>query len=487
MEPSKYQQGIFDFVKSEVGNAVVRAVAGSGKTTTLVESFKLVKGSGIFLAFNKSIATELAARCPPHVQARTFHSLCYKPVLSAVGAKVVDTDKIYNLIKQHLSQEESRMYGTFVAKLVGLARNAGIGALVGDDSSEFMKLIDHHELQLDFEEANEQDAITLTRDILHRSNESKTVDFDDLLYFAVLKGVRLPKFDWVFVDEAQDTNVIQRAILRKIIAEGGRLVAVGDASQAIYGFRGADSDAMDLIARDFAPCADLPLSVTYRCARAIVDVAKNYVPEIEAAPNAKQGEVRNLNFDWKLTDFSSKDLVVCRNTKPLLDLGFRLLRARIPLRIMGRDIGDGLIALIRKCEKRGGNVEDFVARLEEWRERETEKAIAKGLEAKADAIADKADTLLMLTEELPESNRTTAELIRILQSLFTDVNSRITLATIHKAKGLEAESVWWLAPSLCPSRWAKQPWQQQQEQNLMYVAVTRAKSKLSLIELPKRN
>ncbi len=487
MEPSKYQQKIFDFVQSDIGNAVVRAVAGSGKTTTLIESFNLAKGHGIFLAFNKHIATELASRCPPHVQARTFHSLCYRPVLNAVGAKTVDTEKIRNLIKQHLSEEEARMYASFVAKLIGLARNAGIGALVGDDSSEFMKLIDHHELQLDHEDANEQDAITLARDVLHRSNESKAVDFDDLLYFAVLKGVRLPKFDWVFVDEAQDTNAIQRAILRKILAEGGRLVAVGDAAQAIYGFRGADSDAMDLIAADFAPCKDLPLSVTYRCATSIVELAREYVPEIEAAPHAKAGEVFNHNLNWKLTDFGATDLVVCRNTKPLLDLGFRLLRARIPVRILGRDIGDGLVALIRKCDKRGGGIENFLERLEAWGEREIEKAIAKGLEAKADAVADKVETLMMMVDSLPEAKRTTAELISVLQSLFTETNHRLTLATIHKAKGLEAESVWWLAPSLCPSRWAKQPWQQQQEQNLMYVAVTRAKTKLSLIELPKRS
>lgn len=488
MTPSKYQQGIFDFVQSEQGNAVVRAVAGSGKTTTLVESFKLVKGSGIFLAFNKSIATELASRCPPNVQARTFHSLCYRPVLAAVGAKVVDTDKIKNLIKRHLTQEEGRVYGAFVLKLVGLARNAGIGVLIPDYAEEFMKLVDHHELTLEYDDANEQTGVNLARDILSRSNQTNTVDFDDLLYFAVLKGVRLPKFDWVFVDEAQDTNAVQRAILGKIINDGGRLVAVGDAAQSIYGFRGADSDAMDLIASDFAPCKDLPLSVTYRCAKRIVEVAKEYVPKIEAAPNAKVGEVCNLQYQWKLTDFGPTDLIVCRNTKPLLDLGFRLLRARIPLRILGRDIGDGLIALIRKCEgKTTCNMETFVQRVEDWRERETDKALAKDLEAKADAIADKAGTLLMLVDELPEGNRTTAELIRILQSLFTDVNSRVTLATIHKAKGLEADSVWWLAPSLCPSRWAKQPWQQQQERNLMYVAVTRAKTKLSLIELPKRS
>ena len=482
MTPSKYQQAIYDFVAHGEGNAIVRAVAGSGKTTTLVESLKLTQGNGIFLAFNKSIAETLKARCPQNVQARTFHSLCYSPVLKAVGARVVNPDKLSNIIQLAMTEQEVKLYGSFVKRLVGLARNAGIGALTSDDGALFYALVEHHDLTLENEQASEAQAIELARDVLSRSNASREVDFDDLLYFAVLKGVRLPVFDWVFVDEAQDTNTIQRAILRKILAHGGRMVAVGDAAQAIYGFRGADSDALEFLAQEFAPCVDLPLSVTYRCAKIITQAAQKYVPEIEAAPGAAEGEVVDLGVNWELKNFGSKDIVVCRNTKPLIELGFRLLRARIPLHILGRDIGDGLCALIRKCDTRSGGIDKFVERLEKWRDREVEKAIGKKLEAKADAIEDKAATLLMLVEQLPENKRTTLELMSVIQTLFTDKNNSITLATVHKAKGLEADTVWWLAPSLCPSKWAKQPWQQQQERNLMYVAITRAAKRLVLIE-----
>lgn len=482
--PSPFQSAIFDFASNGSGNAIVKAVAGSGKTTTIVETVKLIQGSSIFLAFNKAIAEELKAR---GVNARTFHSLCYRPVLDVVGAKSVNDQKVSQLIRAKLSENDAKIYGSFVRKLVGLARQSGLGALSDASGEAFYALVEHHDITLETEGASEAQGIEYAREILTLSNKMKEVDFDDLLYFSVLHGVRLPEFDWVLVDEAQDTNQIQRAILRKILAKRGRLIAVGDPAQAIYGFRGADSDALELIAEDFQPCTWLPLSVTYRCATSITAMAQTHVPDIQAAPGAPEGEVLDRgDTGWALTDLGPKDLVICRNTKPLLDLGFRLMRAKIPLRILGREIGEGLIALIRKCDTARGNIERFQKRLEDWRDRETEKAVAKGLEAKADAVQDKAGTLLMLLDDLPENKRTTDELISIIQALFTDQNSRITLSTIHKAKGMEANTVWWLAPSLCPSKWARKDWQIGQEHNLMYVAITRAKTRLNMIELPKK-
>lgn len=486
MTPSIYQQGIFDFVKKpDGGNATVRAVAGSGKSTTLVEALKLTSGSAIFLAFNKSIADALKPRVPSHVQARTFHSLCYSPVLRVTGARNVYERKIYDIMKDNMTEEQLKLYASFVRKLVGLARNAGVGALMPLEGKAFYDLVEHHDIMLESELAEEAVGIMHAQRILELSNKSKECDFDDLLYFAVLKGVRLPTFDWVFVDEAQDTNAIQRAILRKILAVNGRLIAVGDSAQAIYGFRGADSDAMDLLAEEFAPCASLPLSVTYRCARSITERAQEFVPEIEPRPDAPEGVVEEREYAWKLEELGQHDLVVCRTTKPLIDLGYRLMRAKIPVRIMGRDIAEGLISLIKKCDS-GRGIEPFIQKLEGWRDRESEKAIAKGLDSKAEAIFDKAETILMLVEDLPEGKRTVNELLGVLNMLFTDANNRVTLSTVHKAKGLEADTVWWLNASACPSKWAKKPWQLQQEHNIMYVAVTRAKTKLVYCELKSR-
>ena len=486
-KPSPFQQAIFNFVTAGAGNAIVEAVAGSGKTTTLVEALKLTSGQALFLAFNKSIAEELKKRVPQHVQARTFHSLCYSPVLKVTGAKAVNADKVAQLVRAVLTEDQARIYGAFVRKLIGLARQAGVGCLIEDTEQAWADLVAHHDIVLENEQAEEAEGIALARQILTLSNRSKEVDFDDLLYFAVLKGVRLPAFDWVFVDEAQDTNAIQRAILRKILAQRGRLVAVGDAAQAIYGFRGADSEALNLIAEEFAPCARLPLSVTYRCAQEIVTYAQGFVPWLTARDGALEGEVNALELNWKMKDFGAQDLVVCRTTAPLIELGYKLMTARIPLRILGKEIGEGLASLVKKCDKRGAGLSAMLDSLEAWRIRETEKAIGKGQEARAAAIDDKASAITMLANSLPEAKRSVGELLAVLAALFTEVNGRVTLSTIHKAKGLEAETVWWLNRSQCPSKWAKQPWQQQQESNLMYVAITRAKLRLNMIELPKRS
>src|SRR5258708_39586228 len=119
MNFSAYQLKIFDWIVNGIGNAVVRAVAGSGKTTTMVEALKRIAShlSKIYLAFNKSIATELTSR---GVNARTFHSLCFGPVTKASGIKNVTPDKVRDIIDARMGDDESRMYGPFVNKLVGL-------------------------------------------------------------------------------------------------------------------------------------------------------------------------------------------------------------------------------------------------------------------------------------------------------------------------------------------------------------------------------
>ena len=486
-KPSPFQAAIFEWVKTGSDNLIIRAVAGSGKSRTLTELLGFVPQTqrALVLAFNKSIATEMASKVPAHVQARTFHSLCYSPVTKALGVRSVDADKIHNLCRNHLTEEQGRLYGAFVKKMVGLARNSGIGCLIADTEEHWAAIAELHDLEPDAESATVEQGIWHARTILALSNKAMACDFDDLLYFAVLKGIRLPIYDWVLVDEAQDTNALQRAILRKLLAKGGRLIAVGDPAQSIYGFRGADSSAMPLIAEEFAPCVELPLSVTYRCATTIVEYAQDFVPDITAREGAPLGAVNSFGEDgWKLTDFGSHDIVVCRNTAPLIDLGYKLMRARIPLRILGKEIGEGLVKLIEKCGKNKG-VDAMLAKLEVWADRECEKAYAKGNEGKAAQVLDKAEAIQMLADSLPENKRTCAELVEIIRSLFTDQNSRVTLCTVHKAKGLEADTVWWLGRSLCPSPWAKQEWQQEQERNIMYVAITRAKNTLNMIETEK--
>lgn len=116
---SPFQQAIFEFVRNPLaGNAIVVAVAGSGKTTTIVEAMKSVPStqSTVFLAFNKSIATELQSR---GVNAKTFHSLTYSAVTRFKNTRTVDPDKLRKLVEANLSGEEARMYGSFICRPAG--------------------------------------------------------------------------------------------------------------------------------------------------------------------------------------------------------------------------------------------------------------------------------------------------------------------------------------------------------------------------------
>lgn len=476
---SPYQNNIFAFIRDpNAGNAVVEAVAGSGKSTTIVEGMKEARGSTIFLAFNKAIADELKKK---GVNARTFHSLVFGPVMSARRQQNPEMNKLRLLCQEKMTDTEFRLYAAFAQKLVGLARGMGIGCLIQDTEMAWIEICEHHDIEPEHEDADFKRAIELSRSLLDWSCADRRVDFDDMLYFAVKDGLVLQKYDFVFVDEAQDTNPIQRAILRKIMHERSRLVAVGDPAQAIYGFRGADSESLGMIAAEFN-CKTLPLSISYRCPTSVVNYVRQWVSHIEAAPGAKEGLVEHLGTTWAPEFFKAGDLVVSRKTAPLITTAFKFIRANVPVVVMGREIGQGLKALIKKMKAR--DVDHLSERLDDYRAREVQKALAKMDDAKVEAITDRVECIQFMIEGLKEGYRTIADLERGIDYLFADKAHAVIFATIHKSKGLEAPRVFWLGRAECPAKWARKDWQRQQEVNLCYVAGTRAMEALYTMELP---
>lgn len=474
---SDKQQAIFAFAASGTGNAVVEAVAGSGKTTTLIEAMKRVLvGNKIFLAFNKHNQLELEKR---GVYAKTFHGLCYGPVTRARNVRTVEADKVRHIIDELMSDEQAKLYAAFAHKLVGYGKNAGIGCLVPDSEQSWVELAEHHDLEPDHEDASFNIGIKWAARILQASNNDARLDFDDLLYLAVKDGIALPKFDFIVVDEYQDTNDIQVAVLRKIMKPSSRIMVIGDPAQAIYGFRGAMSDSMDKALVEFS-AIKLPLTVSYRCPKLVVEHARQWVSHIEAHEDAPEGKVTNLGQEWSTKLFKPDDMVVCRTTAALMGLAFQMLKDRVPVRVLGKEIGIGLKSLVKKMNCNG--IDNLVDRLHVWRNREIERAIAKKQEAKAESIRDKADCLLFLIRTLKETKRNVPGLYEVIDHLFADRSNATTLATIHKSKGLEADRVIWLNHHKCPAVWARQAWQRQQEVNCAYIATTRAKKELVLIE-----
>ncbi len=496
MKWSSKQERIFNFVENERGSAVVIAVAGSGKTTTIVEAANRIDPSKYcsFVAFNKSIAEELKTRLPKHVKSMTLNAMGFSAWMRHLGNNKrveLDANKSRNIVRALLSEEEQKLYGNALPKLVALAKSVGLVPagrknevpLTYDTMDAWIELVEKYDV--DFEEGGSlEEMVELARKVLARSIDTakETIDFDDQLYMPVISRARFFQNDYLFVDEAQDVNMVQRAMLKSALKPGGRLIAVGDPCQAIYGFRGADTSSIANIKREFN-AIELPLTVSYRCPQAVVAKAQEFVSHIEAHSDAPQGKVETLEQFGPAMFNGATDAILCRNTGPVVELAYKLMRHNVPVRVLGREIGQGLVALIKKMKAK--TIDGLQERLSSYQERETSKYMAKGQEDKAEAVADRCDTIRVFIDALEESRRTIPALITNIEQLFTDNGQGkglLTLCTCHKSKGLEFPRVFILNPELMPSKWARQSWQMEQENNLQYVAVTRAKSELYFIQ-----
>jgi len=503
-KPSKYQQALFDWITGGQGSAIVEAVAGSGKTTSMVQALKLIdsKKSILFLAFNKSIAEELKTRAPKHVNCMTMNALGHRAVMKQFGRVELDSKKTNSILEgmiedQVMDEREANLNWAVICKLVSVAKSTGLvpqglenlNALLQDTKETWDSLISYYDIEFPNQDGDQQIAantkdrvIELTREALRRSiMVTDVIDFNDQLYFPVIYGLPLAQHDWVFVDEAQDISAIQRTLLTKALKPNGRLVAVGDPKQAIYAFRGADSNSLNNIAKTFN-CISLPLSISYRCPKAVVREAQTIVPYIEPADTAPEGSVMHLG-EVKTSMFQIKDMVVCRSTAPLVRLAYMLISAKTPAKVMGRDIGEGLAALIKKLKAH--SVPQLVEKLEAWRAKECEKLLKKDPEASLDAVQDRYECLNCFIESSGATD--VMGLLRAIDTMFGEASAGcVLLSTIHKAKGLEAERVFILDAWRMPSPYAKLPHQLEQEYNLLYVAITRAQRDLFYVDFPRK-
>jgi DNA helicase-2/ATP-dependent DNA helicase PcrA len=501
---SPQQEAVFAWVKQGTGSALVESVAGSGKTTTIIRACQEMRGSVAIVAYNKKIADEIGEKLVKggvgkNVTARTFHSFGFNAWRRVAPKVRIDEKKVANIMG---TQQVPEAFTAFVAKLVSLAKNHAVGVLSNiEDARVWFHLVDHYELDQELPDgAPDMDDVVNTgiayaKAVLRASSQmdNEVIDFDDMLYAPLAHNARMWQNDWILVDEAQDTNPARRALAKKMLRPGGRAIFVGDSRQAIYGFTGADSDSMDIIAREFN-CTLLPLTVTYRCPKSVVEHAHNWVQHITAHDSAPEGyvnsmtDVQFLGTFNQLADprFNKTSAILCRNTKPLVALAYQLIRRNVPCHVEGREIGRGLVALAKKWKVR--TVDTLVEKLDEYLKRETEKFMAKGQEQKAEALADKVETLKVIIDAQPEGT-TLPQLEAAITKLFGDTPDgvapqNLTLSTVHKAKGREWETVYlWGRNKYMPSPFARQDWQVVQETNLIYVAVTRAKFMLTEVEV----
>lgn len=498
MTPTTQQIAFITALTSTTSHLALVARAGTGKTSTIVlgvSAYVLANPTHevCVVAYNKAIADEVGGklRAAGHadwrkVSASTVHALGWGLVRFAFRLTKDDIDdkKVRKIVDKMVEAGNyaAQTYGAQVTQLVRYAKQAGFGFFQQIGSVDaWQELADHFDVN-GLDDTSEAELVVEAAQQVYRASlaDTATVDFDDMILFPLVKNLRVKYTkDLMIVDEAQDLSPARQALIRKFLGASGRLVIVGDDRQAIYGFSGADAQSLANLTAQFGMTV-LPLTTTWRCPRAVVTLAQTLVPDLEASPAASEGEV--LRLDAMPDDLRVGDAILCRNTAPLIQQAYRLIRAGIPAKVEGRQIGEGLKALARRWKVK--TISALLNRLEEYEDREIQKAMAKGNEAKVEEVTDRVGTLVEICSACTLRDKKTVEdVVDFIDALFADgAENAVILATYHRSKGREWDRVLLLEHSArCPSRAARQDWQKTQETNLAYVAFTRAKHTLAFV------
>ena len=495
-EPSQYQKAIFDYIQHEKGNLVVEAAAGSGKTYTLVKALSLIPQDKrvLMTAFNKDIVKELTKKVKefPNVEVRTLHGLGMILTTRGLGIGGMKpeaykyTQLIYNhwqdLTKTNINKLSRNARKSFVEntkKLVDFGR-----FYLATTRSEMIELMTKYDIPC---VADEVDVALKVMAIGGKNLDS--IDYTDMIWMPHIYDLHLQEceYDFIMVDECQDLNVAERNLVLRCLKKGGRLIAVGDSNQCIYGFSGSDPDSFRAI-QSIPNTVSMPLSISYRCPESVVKFAQNLVPSIEAKQGAEEGVILDC---VSLDDVHDGDMVLCRNNAPLLQVYCKLLEQGKRAYIRGSDVGKNLQNIVIGTHKdylytnlkRDGVFIRLYEDLFNSRKAIMERyGISQEDAMKHETIQAKLDMIRAL-EVLGADLTTTEELTKKIEDIFpkNDKGEGIMLSTVHKAKGLEADNVFIACASLMPSKSALDEWQVQQERNLMYVAYTRAKKVLGFL------
>jgi superfamily I DNA/RNA helicase len=500
--PSIQQAAFFDEIENGSGNVILEAVAGAGKTTTLIQAMSRMQGRIFFGAYNKKIAEESAAKARDAGVMRdgvfisTMHSAGFSALRRGMAEdaarklQVSDTKsrEIFDMLLKALPEDEQprmRQGMALICKLVSFAKQYLIGLDNDEERDEpWLEIVEHFGLEDEKPDGLEMPMLLdwAKRILIEgRKINFRLIDFDDMIYAPIVQNARFYQYDYLLGDEWQDANPARREMARRMLKLGGRAFFVGDSRQAIYGFTGASSDSL-AITREIFDCKTMPLTVTYRCAKNIVAHAHQWVDHIQAHESAPEGIVRVAmkgDKPWHLLEaLQPTDAVLCRKTRPLIQGAYALLRDGIACKVEGRDIGNGLCKLARKWSIR--TISALEPRLIEYLSNEIRKAMLKDNEKRAEEVSDIVGTLRIFIDRCKQKGLTSIDsLVAEIQSLFgDDVTNVVTFSTGHKAKGREWDRVFWIETADFQT---KKEWQEIEERNIKYVICTRARHELILV------
>ena len=462
-------------------------------TSTCVAAMKLIPKDQkcLFIAFNKSIADELNERLKSRSNcvARTTHSLGFLMLRRNLGSNIeVDEYKYRKFVKNNIgnltsasefirTRQQVEEYIDSITMLIDFSRFN-----LAQSEKEINEVAQKYSIPVSFDEC------AITQKCLEWGKEhTETIDYTDMVWLPVelsLAPIGLT-YDWVFFDEAQDASLCTIQLFLKCIKRGGRFVSVGDQNQSVNLFAGSSEEAFNFM-KEYPNTTLFELPISYRCAKNIVTFANQLVPNMFARDDAPDGIiVRNCH----VRDIKEGDMVLCRSKAPLVKLYVKLLRKNINCYIKGQDIGTNLIKELEKVNQEDLNTDlsadgVFVRLWDKFFTERNKLMQTRGLDyddaTLSSYMMDKYDainTLMILAEKY----KTKTDLIKHIKEIFQEDSKGVCLSTIHKAKGFEAENVYILCHSTMPSKLAVHNWEKLQEQNLMYVAYTRAKNLLGFV------
>jgi len=246
MIANPYQQAIYDWIAFGTGNALVDAVAGAGKTTTLLEGARhLTTTNACFVAFNKVIADEIATRLQASgsvMQASTIHSLGKR----CLGKTRIESNKYAKLCRNYLQgmpELATMLQDTperTAAKHLRLLVNFSQLTMTEPTERNLLGLIAHYALD-DLERIIARN--TPLWEVIWRGvsavieagkeqyRRQQIIDFNDMVCLPTILGASTPQFAFIFIDEAQDLNRAQLELVLACLSPQGRLLFVGDRRQ----------------------------------------------------------------------------------------------------------------------------------------------------------------------------------------------------------------------------------------------------------------
>lgn len=497
--PSKYQLAIFDFVEKDHGNAVIEAVPGAGKTYTLIQCLKHIPKNAKVLvaAFNTDIIGELKGKIAkledkPNIDCRTLHSLGLSILVSNYYDKIDTTPSDYkytNYISAYLSdykedeyiqlsKKDKKVYAENIKTFVDFGRY-----YLCKTEKDLQKVQD----QYSFDCIGNEKKIAL--EVMKWGKEHiEIIDFTDMVWLPIVLNCKPYNhlYDWILVDEAQDLEKEERVLIELCTKMQTRRLFFGEKKQTINIFKGTDNKTFTSL-QEIPNTIKLPLSITYRCPKSVVRFLHRYNPQVQAAPNAIEGEVK---WHCDINEIEDGSMVLCRANAPLMELYAQLSDLGKTAFIRGKDIGKNLISLIENTheEKLNKDLKDkgVFSSLYDQLISTIDEVMRKNRISEEMAIEDlnvaQFYDKIMALEAIVGNCTTAKEMTDKIESLFSDEEKTgITLSTVHKAKGLEADNVYICCPSLLPSKNAKLPWEIESEENLCYVAYSRPKKKLCFL------